>query len=423
MVNFLDNQIFDQALPLAQAISHQSMITSRTFSRFADDRFVGRAGHIVNLKVRSPLSVRSYDLYNNRAQPIKADFVEETLVPLKVDANRLYQATEIRQEVLDFDFNRPGSSMEQEWNQLLRDQVVAMANEFDERCSLVVQNAPFEYVKHVDASAQKIKEQRDLGRDLFFNALTDARNALTRMGSPLGAGNALFAIAGANWASELQKNQKLAIQSGTGKDDAFASSVIGTYAGITVVQDLTINPDELYLYTKDAFLQWTSAPRIPSSDNVVSNTSTANGMSLAHIRDYDPNHLIYRSIFTTYTAFGFTPDVVGVRDVNGQVHVSTDTFFIRGAKLILGTGTDIEPGNGNGSGPGASADSYLAKLFKGGRIDAPADTSVFLDTTYQNVLDGNVSKGTAKAPEEIDGIRSVPARTPKKPAVKPAAGK
>lgn len=423
MVNILDNQIFDKALPLAQAMAHQSMITSRTFSRFADQRFIGREGDVVNLRVRSPLSVRSYDLYNNRAQPIKADFVEETLVPLKVDANRLYQATEVRQEVFDFDFNRPGTTSEQEWNLLLRDQVLALSNEFDERCSLVVQNAPFEYVKHVDASAQKIKEQRELGRDVFFNALTDARNALTRMGSPLGVGNALYAIAGSNWASELQKNQKLAIHSGTGDDDAFASSVIGTYAGITVVQDLTINPDELYLYTKDAFLQWTSAPKIPPAGVNVSHTSTQNGLALTHVMDYDPARLIIRSIFTAYTAFGFTPDVVGVRDVNGQNHISTDTYFIRGAKLILGTGTDIEPGNGNGSGPGASADSYLAKLFKGGRIDAPADTSVFLDTTYQNVVDGNVSKGTAKAPEEIDGIRSVPARTAKKPATKPAAGK
>lgn len=269
MVNILDNQIFDKALPLAQAMAHQSMITSRTFSRFADQRFIGREGDVVNLRVRSPLSVRSYDLYNNRAQPIKADFVEETLVPLKVDANRLYQATEVRQEVFDFDFNRPGTTSEQEWNLLLRDQVLALSNEFDERCSLVVQNAPFEYVKHVDASAQKIKEQRELGRDVFFNALTDARNALTRMGSPLGVGNALYAIAGSNWASELQKNQKLAIHSGTGDDDAFASSVIGTYAGITVVQDLTINPDELYLYTKDAFLQWTSAPKIPPAGDSV----------------------------------------------------------------------------------------------------------------------------------------------------------
>ncbi|MBF0807910.1 hypothetical protein E4U03_04665 [Rothia nasimurium] len=400
-----DNQIIDnRSLALAQAATHQALVVSNTFTRMADDKFTGRHGDVVNMRVRSPLHVREYALYNDRAQPIKADHVSETVVQLKVDTNRMYQATSLRQEVFDFD-------LEGSWGELLVDQGKAMAEAFELRAGQLVQNAPYEYVKYVDITPTKIKEQIALGRDLIANEIVDAKNALARMGSPL-TGTSIYAVAGSNWATELRKNQKLALHTGTGDEDAFSQMTIGTYAGVTIVEDLTINPDELYLYTKDAFLQWSAAPGImPGLVNAYQ--TTVGNLAMTHILDYDPGYLQGRSILNSYTAFNYAQDFAGVRDTENQLHISEETYFIRGAKLILGKGTDVTPGSGTGTGKGAEADSYLAKLFKNERIEATS-TTVFLDQTYQNVATGKVKENAVAELGIEDGIRSVPARGRKK---------
>lgn len=407
-----DNDLIDdRSLQLAQAATHQALIVSNTFTRMADEKFTGRHGDIVNMRVRSPLHVREYAMYNNRAQPIQADHVTETLVQLKVDTNRMYQATTLRQEVFDFD-------LQGAWGELLVDQGKAMAEAFEMRAGELVTSAPYEYVKYVDVSPTKIKAQIELGRDLIANELVDAKNALARMGSPL-TGTAIYAVAGSNWATELRKNQKLALHAGTGNEDAFEQMTVGTYAGVTIVEDFTINPDEMFLYTKDAFLQWSAAPSIMPGMTNASQTSAGN-LAMTHILDYDPNYLEGRSILNSYTAFNYTQDFVGVRDTENQLLVSEETYFIRGAKLVLGKGSDVVPGNGNGTGKGAAADSYLAKLFNNERIGS-ASANTYLDRTYQNVYEGNVKEGKAAALDIEDGIRSVPARNRKKSATQPAA--
>lgn len=391
MVELRDNQIIaDRTVQLVQAVLTQNIVVSNTFSRMSDDVFRGRAGDAVTLRVQKPLPARSYPLYNDRAQPLKMDFLEEALVTLNVEKDRMYSAVGLRDEVRDFDFQG-------NYGELIAAQGKALASKFELNAKSIMDTAPLEYVKYVDYSEKAIKDAMALGQNVLFNALVDARTALQRMGSPL-LDTATYAVAGSAWASAFRKDQRLTLATGNNTPTAFSDASIGTYAGITIVEDVTMNPDELFLYTGEAFLAWTAAPGIPQGA-VRASQANQDNLSLLWIQDYDANYAVDRSIAHAYSAFGYTKDFIEVLGTDNQGRVSDDQYFIRGAKLMLGAATDaaknVEPGNGKGTGPGAVADSFLAKRYRGERVDAEADRSVFTDLTYQNIVDGKVKAGSA----------------------------
>lgn len=400
-----DNKIIaDRTIALAKVAMADSLSVSSTFSRMPEEMGRWRPGEPAFMRVRKPLSARSYSLYNDRAQPLIADPLEETVVQLDVDKDLMYSALEMRHEVLDFDFKGA-------YGEFIVAQIEALSNDFDYRALKRLVNAPYEYVKHVDYSPQKVKEASEMGQDFLLNQLIDARSALKRMLSPLG-NIATYAIAGANWASVLRKNQRLVLAQGDNSDSAFARATLGTYSGITIVEDLNIHPDEMYVYTGEAFLQWSMAPSIPSGAPVARHLNDGN-VSMLWIQDYYTGYTVDRSVFQSYVAFGHTKDLISARDENGQMVTSEDQYFIRGAKLVLGAGKDIVPGSGTGDTPGASPDSFLAKVYNNQPIVAADRGGRFMDTTYQNIVDGKVAKGKPGDLSTVDGIRTTRKRSAK----------
>lgn len=419
MVLLNDNQIIaDRTLALHSGMLEDGLVISNTFSRFSDSAFSGRPGDPVHVRVQKPLGVREYGMYNDRNQPIKMDFIEETVVPLEVDKHtRMYSAVGIRDEVRDFDFQG-------DYGQLIMAQGEAMVRNFETTARNLLADAPFEFVKHVDYSTANIKAAAEIGQDFLLNSLVDAKAALRKMNSPL-ANVQTYALAGSDWAAAFRKNQRLNLALGNNTPNAFNDMTVGSYAGITIVEDVEIAPDELYLYTGEAFLQWSAAPGIPSGAVKAAQTNN-NGLAMTWIQDYDAAYAVDRSIFWAYTAFGYTKDFLSARDTARNVVTSEEQFFIRGAKLVLGAGTDIEPGNGQGTGAGASADSFLAKIYNRQPIVAQeAGNTVFADLTYQNVVDGKVAAGQAAENGVIDGIRTTKKRTAKEvntdPVTEPGA--
>lgn len=416
MVNLDDNKIIaDRTLQLVQGVLDDGLVLHKTFARYADENFKGRPGDPVFMRVQKPLGAREYSLYNDRAQPIQMDFLEETVVPLEVDKHtRIYSAVGMRGEVMDFDFQgEAGEVFVQQGN--------ALVAQFENTARKLLTDAPFEFVKHVDYSTENIKAAAEIGQDFILNALLDAQAALKKMNSPL-ANVQTYAIAGSDWAAALRKNQRLNLALGNNNPDAFADATIGRYAGITIVEDSGIAPDELYLYTGEAFLAWSAAPGIPFGALKASQT-TVDDVAMTWIQDYDQAHVMDRSVFSTYSAFGYTKDFISARDTAGHVVTSEDQFFIRGAKLVLGAGTDIEPGNSQGEGAGADPESFLAKVYKREAIEPAKDgTLVFADLTYQNVVDGNVAQGKAGELKTRDNIRTTRKRTAKAVNEEPATG-
>lgn len=395
-----DNQIVaDRSIQLAHAAVRDNMKISETFGRFSDETFKGRANEPVFVRVKKPtVKAREYPLYNNREQPIKMDFMEEKLVPLKVDRSRFVSAVGIRDEVVDFDF-------EGDWGEVLLSQAEAMSSHFENAAMKLLFSSPYEYVKHIEYTETAIKKAISLNQDLLYNALTDARTALSKMSSPLSS-TTVFAVAGSEWAGALRKNQKLVLVTGDNTPTAFADASVGIYAGVNIIESFDIPANELYLYTREAFLLWSAAPGVPRGAVKGAPLNDA-GLAMTWIQDYDGPYALDRSMLWSYGATGNTLDFVTARNNAGGLTTSEEQYFIRGAKLVLGSGTDIEPGSGKGDTPGANPDSVLAKLYTNTLVTGTQDNAIFADLTYQNVVSGNVAEGKAADLTIKDNVKRV----------------
>lgn len=391
MVAFGDNNFIEkQSLDVAQGLLKNKLVVSDTFARYSDDLFFGRDGDTISLRIEKPLPApREYALNNERIAPIEMDFMDDTKVDLEVSEKRIYSAVGVREEVRDF-------RLDGTWGRTIAAQTQSMSSGYEKAAQEVIEQAPFEYVKHVDYSDKAIKDAAALGQDALFNALSDARTALTKMTAP-GVIQGGYALAGSAWANAFRKNQKLELAKTNNSSQAFADASLGVYAGFSIIESERVADDELLLYTGDAFLHWNAAPSFSASVKA-GGTVNKDGLSMRWILDYDPNYLVDRSIFTSYTAFGYSKDFVEALDTTNQVRISEDQFFIRGAKLILGgsAANDILPGNGKGKGKGASPDSYLAIRYNNGRVAGVASKSIYADLTYQNIVDGTVGLDDGK---------------------------
>lgn len=385
-INFGNPQLPRTVAALAAGITANNVVITPTMNQVTDTRFYGRPGDTVTVRIPKPVPVREYDLNNDRNEPIKMDRVQYSTQDLTAQANRIYSAVGLPEEEFDF-------SVVSNWAEIVSVQAKSLANAFEASARNLLDTAKYEYVKHIDITSQAIKDANELGQDAVFNALIDAQQALVRMGSPIAAGGTnVYALAGSSWASLLRKNQRLNLVKGTGDvQNAFNSAVIGNYAGITVVEDFGIKPDEMILYTKDAFNVWSHAPAIPQG--AAGAQTTEGNLSLRWIVDYDTAYQVNRSVLSAYTGFGASEDFVEALDAGNNAVLSDERYFIRGAKLVLGTGTDVLPGNEQGEGAGAAADSFLAARFNGTAVKTSAPKGVFMDLTYQNIAEGHVAAG------------------------------
>lgn len=411
MVDFRDRNLnADRTLEVATGILENQLVATQTMTRMADDKFYGTNGKTISVAIRSPLPTRRYPLYNDRAEPLKMDFPEETQVTLTVNKDRIYSAVPIRDEIKDFDLNG-------DFGWIVKTQMDSLTNAFEAEAKKLIFDAKYEYVKHVDLSAKAIKDAAEIGQDATYNAFDQAKADLILMGAPVSSFNGVYALVGAEWAAHLRRNQRLNLAKTNNTQQAFADNTLGTYAGITFVEvtDPEFDPKEAYIYTGDAFLQWSSAPSIPSGAKAGSITSNGS-LALRWIMDYSSEYATDRSFFSAYTAFGTTEDRVFVRDTAGNYRVSEDQFFMRGVKLVLGgsSSDDILPGNGKGAGLGANADSYLAKRFSRQAVAGPEDHGIYTDLTYQNIVDGKVAAGKG-------GPLEVPAKEAPKAKAEPKA--
>jgi len=356
------------------------LVLLNTFKRFDAAEFLGKAGDKITKRIPGTLPARSWGFRNDRRRPLEVDQYTETKVDMKVEADWLYSAVEMTPEQQQFDF---GGS----WGDLFNLQTEAIARRAEGLAETQILNAPYELVQPLSVDPAQIKAQHDLGRSHIFNQLVALRAKLKRMRAP---GQQYTLIAGANIISELTVDAKLIKNQGTG-DGALANATVGTIAGFNVVEGpYTLDPDEAYLYSSDAFLFWNAAPIRPQGASKYA-TANKNGISMSWIQDYEASYVIDRSIFATWHAWNYTKDFVSLESTDtGRRFTSPEDYFVRGAKLVLETTAGEradevrEPGDGKGDTPGSEADSFLAKLYKNQRQDDTVDEGLFMPPHLRN---------------------------------------
>lgn len=339
-------------------LSEKLQVLNR-FTKENPDRFLQSHGDTVSVRVPGTLPVRQYGWRNDRSEPIKTDVYQETKVDITVNANDLYSAVRLTDEQKAFDFNGT-------WGRILDAQTNAIADGLNRRALGVINSVPFEYAQAVNTSAAAIKTAAEINQDVYFNAFIDAGRAMDRMRVPF---SERVALVGAEVAAEIRKSQKLILVTGDNSGGAFASAVLGNYAGFTVIYDATVKHDEALVLSKSGLAFWNYAPAVPDGAKKGA-ISSKNGISMRWLLDYDTAYQMDRSSWNTWYGFRHTEDkLVQINEDETQMLIGEDSYFTRGAKLIFGSGTGgWEPGDGkspsNGR-KGAAANSELAKVWKG----------------------------------------------------------
>lgn len=333
-------------------------VASNLVTRSGFEKFVGQEGDTVNVRVKGSLPVRNYAWRNDRTQPLITDTVQDTVVQIKVELDRNYSAVKLTDESKAFDFD--GS-----WGDIFERQTDALVNYNENKIAEQVLGAPYEVVRHADNSAANLKTEAEINRDPIFNAFVDAKADLKKLRAP---GTGYVALVGSGFAAELQKNQKLVTAQGNG-DSALAAATVGTIAGVTVVEDPLMPDDEAHIFLKSAFVFYNAAPIVPNSVPYGA-ASAAGGFALRWLMDYDTSFATDRSLFDTFVGYDYTKDLIEIQDENGRPHVSEETFFTRGVKIVLGDGEDKLPGDGSETTPGGNPESYLALAYNKQHITA-----------------------------------------------------
>lgn len=333
-------------------------VASNLVTRSGFEKFVGQEGDTVNVRVKGSLPVRNYAWRNDRTQPLITDTVQDTVVQIKVELDRNYSAVKLTDESKAFDFD--GS-----WGDIFERQTDALVNYNENKIAEQVLGAPYEVVRYADNSAANLKTEAEINRDPIFNAFVDAKADLKKLRAP---GTGYVALVGSGFAAELQKNQKLVTAQGNG-DSALAAATVGTIAGVTVVEDPLMPDDEAHIFLKSAFVFYNAAPIVPNSVPYGA-ASAAGGFALRWLMDYDTSFATDRSLFDTFVGYDYTKDLIEIQDENGRPHVSEETFFTRGVKIVLGDGEDKLPGDGSETTPGGNPESYLALAYNKQHITA-----------------------------------------------------
>lgn len=368
------NKVAQRVVDTALVALEQKGVAQHTITKESMDIFKGVENETITKWVPGSLPVRVYEWKNDRAEPLIADVYRETKVDLTINPQNNYSAVKLRDEDKAFDFD--GS-----FGKLHDAQSSAVSDKLDFKVVKLIKDAPYEAHLTIDPSAANIKAEADIGRDLFYNWFADIRSTLVKLRAP---GNTFYALVGSNIASHLRKNQVLTKGQGTG-ESAFAQYVIGTYAGVTAIEDLSLPADEGYVYDSSGFVLFTAAPPIPEGA-VKGAIQNRNGVSMRWLQDYDHDFQVDRSTFSTWDATSYTKDIL--KQVNSdetQIVTGTEQYFLRGVKISIGSAaSSYLPGDGKaatGGRKGAAATSELARAFQGRPFEGGLPAGEYLSNT------------------------------------------
>jgi len=336
-----------------EALSDKLVIANTITKRNDIAKFFAAEGDTITQRVKGTLPVRQYAPRNDRSQPIITDTYSETTVNVTIDVIRPYSAVKLTDEQKDWDFNGG-------WGDILDAQTETVGQYIEHGVLQKILTAPYERVIVAKDDATGLTAAKDLGQDVYYNMVIEAKKALRLMRTP---SETLVCVVGVDFEEALLKSNRLVKHEGRG-DDALASATLGTIAGVQFVSSTHIPADEAYMYAPSGFVAFTGAPSVPRSVPFGAVTS-ANGWAARWLMDYDTGFLTDRSVIDTYAGYSYTKDRIQVFNGESQHIISPEEFFVRGVKLGLKSSGLVEkkPGDGSVTTPGGNPESFLAKAY------------------------------------------------------------
>lgn len=305
----------------ALGLLQQDLVLAQLTYRDSAFDFRGSIGEVVNIK-RPTRSMGSFDivpfqhnayvsgetLRKTRPDAVTrtgfvTDHIEETYIQVKLDTNRGSEHY-ISDEQLDFDIDTFAA-------EVLQPQTRGIAEYFEWRIAKDMVDywgKPALPANDRVASISVTLTASDLTANALAirNAIIDARKTFNAMSVPQ---NGRYILATPEVEAILLKDPNFQRVDWTGTDNALRRAVIGQLYGLTIVTsnelaNHTTDGLAMYLLHPTAFILCTQAPSIPKGATFGSGTS-ANGVALRWMMDYDPSKLQDRSFLNTY--LGTTP--------------------------------------------------------------------------------------------------------------------
>lgn len=276
----------------------RELILPRLVQRLGLADFRGAKDDTVNVRVPARLTAREYE-WRTRNNPIVFDTIVEESIPVVLDKHP-YSAIAITDEELTLDITNFGV-------QVAQPQIIAVAEKLESYISTLMTTATYSH-----ADIPYIEDAAGEG-SAFYRAAVDARKALNDAHVPM-TGRAI--VLGSAVEAAALKEDAFRKANESGSDDALRDAVIGRVAGFTVIGNVQSLPEDFALaFHSSAFVFANVAPIVP--DGVTAGaTMTFEGLAMRWIRDYDPNYLRDRSV---YSAFAGAASVEDERDEHGEL--------------------------------------------------------------------------------------------------------
>lgn len=271
-------KIVDQGLGLLQ----RELVLPNLVKRLGVADFSGAKNDTINVRIPAILEANEYGWRNNRSSPIDYDDLEEFSVPVSLDKH-VYSGVKITDEELTLGIASWGE-------QVARPQIRAVGEKLESYIATAMKNAPY---------AETVSYDGDETGDVsgIYETLVEARSILNKANVPSGE---RFVLLGADVEAAALLSPNLVNVDQSGSDSALRDAVIGKLAGFTIIGNCnSIDPDFAVAFHPTAFAFANVAPEVPSGATAGA-TSSYEGLAMRWIRDYDPDRLQDRSIYSSF---------------------------------------------------------------------------------------------------------------------------
>lgn len=259
--------------------------------RDAGGDFAGAAGDTITLRVPARTQARTRQLRGVRPTAsegngiITMDELTETSVDVTLDTD-VYSAIPITDENLTLDITDYGA-------QVAEPQVRAVAEGIENAVAAEMTGATY---------ATTVTMGTTDGDQ--YDALVDARIALNKANVPM---TERFLVMGADMEGRLLKSDELHQVDKAGSDSALRDATLGRIAGFTAIVSNALPGNVGFAFHRTAYVLGMRAPVVPAGASAGASTS-AFGLSMRWIRDYDFRNLQDRSLYDTYIGTNIVAD-------------------------------------------------------------------------------------------------------------------
>ena len=306
-------------LEVASHIIADDLVLSKMIDTIPAETFVGAEGDTVVYKRDGQLPYRTYDIRNDRANPIVVDKFFQVKIPVDF-GTRIYSALDVTHEQAHLDAA--------EWARARMAQIRAVARGIEDKARGTIESAPYEVTIGGAGKA-------------LLSAVTEARRVLKRMRV---RSSQMFLLCGTDFFAALNSDKQITFAQATGDaraDTAFAEAQLGRLKGFTVVENVDIAPDAAYAFGREAFLGVFGAPK-PSKSFTISEVISS-PVPCRYTVGGDIKHLSDTEVIDTYAGVSAVVEPVFKQAglATGQTPVVPDLSqlkkaFLRGCKLTLG---------------------------------------------------------------------------------------